>query len=227
MLPVVLSVITQTALTAKMKPEAKSGWKTPWTAEDIELLSSLAGDLPWPMVMPAFNRQRPHRTDAGLERQARRLRISKQSTGQFFTAGLIVALAKNVSHRMVNSWIKSGVKGDKLPARQFGRGSSYRFFIRRVDLRQFARRHPELFGGLPESQLLQLLDSERLAAEIAAMELPPPRRRAIPVECVETGRRYPSIAAAARTAYVTPQAMHRAVTSGGRANGCRWRRVSK
>jgi hypothetical protein len=186
----------------------------------------LAGDLPWPMVRSAFNRQRPHRTDAGLERQARRLRISKQSTGQFFTAGLIVELA-NVSHRTVNSWIKNGVGGDKLPARQFGRGSSYPFFIRRVDLRQFARRHPELFGGLPESQLLQLLDSERLAADIAAMELPPPRRRAVPVECVETGRRCPSIAAAAKVAYVTPQAMHRAVTSGGRANGCHWRRASK
>lgn len=212
-----------TVVKSKAKP---SGHGTAWTAADNELLSSLAGDLPWPMVLAAFNRQRPHRTATALLRQAERCGIPRDCVGQYITAGLIVELA-NTNYTAVSRWIKNGINGDRLPARRFGNGRSFPYWIRRRDLRQFAKRHPELLGGLAEPELVQLLDSEPLAAEIVAMELPPSRRRAAAVECVETGRRYPSITAAAKSAYVTKQRMRAAIATGERANGYHWRRVSK
>ena len=71
---------------------------------------------------------------------------------------------------------------------------------------------------------MELLDSEPLAAEIAAMELPRPRQ-CVAVQCIETGRRYASIKAAARAAFVTPQRMAVVLARGSTANGRRYRRA--
>jgi hypothetical protein len=77
---------------------------------------------------------------------------------------------------------------------------------------------------LTEGQLVELLDSERLAAKIAAMELPRLVQR-VAVECVETGQRYPSISAAAKAAYVANSRMRTVVIEGTTANGRHYRRV--
>lgn len=190
-----------------------------WTAEDIESLSSLAGDLPWRMVPGVFNRGRPYRTPTALRRKADGLGLLRRSVGQFVTAGAITA-ATGLSYETVRRWILTG----ELVARRYGKGGAFPYFIRRQDLRAFARRHPEPFGGLTEAELIQLLDSEMLAAEIAVMGLPR-YTQLVEVECVETGKRFPSILAAAAAAFVTPQRMRVVCNRGGRANGRRYRRV--
>jgi hypothetical protein len=190
-----------------------------WTVEDVEMLSSLAGDIPWPLVPGRFNSSRPRRTATALRRKADELGLLRRCTGAWLTSGALRSLM-GVSYEQARRWILSG----QLPARRWGEGQAYPYWIRRQDLRAFARVRPELFGGLSEGQLVELLDSERLATEIAAMELPRPRQ-CVAVECIETGRRYRSIKAAARAAYVTPQRMAVVLAHGTTANGRRYRRA--
>ena len=190
-----------------------------WSVEDIEMLSSLAGDIPWPLVPGRFNSARPRRTPIALRRKADELGLLRRSTGQFITSGALRSLM-GISYEQARRWILSG----QLPARRFGQGQAFPYWIRRRDLRAFARARPELFGGLSEGQLVELLDSEHLAAQIAAMELPRPRQ-CVAVECIDTGRRYRSIKAAARAAYVTPQRMAVVLACGTTANGRRYRRA--
>ena len=192
-----------------------------WSVEDIEMLSSLAGDIPWPLVPGRFNNCRPHRTPIALRRKAEDLGLLRRCVGQHITSGALRALM-GVSYEQVRRWILD--PSLQLRARRFGQGRAFPYWIHRRDLRAFARARPELFGGLSEGQLVELLDSEALAAQIAAMELPRPRQL-VAVECVDTGRRYASIKAAARAAYVTPQRMAVVLASGGTANGRRYRRA--
>ena len=192
---------------------------TLWTPEDVEMLCSLAGDLPWPMVPAAFNRARPHRTATALRRKADGLGLLRRSVGQFITAGAIVGIA-GFNYERIRQWILSG----ELKSRRYGEGSAFPYYICRKDLRAFARKHPEQFGGLRLGELVQLFDSEKLAEEIAAMELPRLSQK-VPVMCVDTGKRFESIQAAARAAYVTPTRMQTVLREGTTANGLRYRRV--
>ena len=189
-----------------------------WTTEDIEALCSLAGDLPWPMVTPAFNCTRPHRTAKALLIKANKLGISRRAVGQFITTGAIKELT-GYSYPRIHRWINSG---DLTTKKYAGCGSPN--FIARKDLRDFARKHPEQFGGLSESTLVQLLDSEKLAAVIVAKELPK-WKKCVEVECVETGQRFASIISAARAAYVNKERMRVVLITGGAANGRHYRRV--
>ena len=190
----------------------------PWTPEDIEALCSLAGDLPWPMVPPAFNCTRPSRTATALLCKANGLGISRRAVGRFITTGAIKELT-GYSYERIRRWIKSGELATK---RYAGCGSPN--FIARKDLRDFARKYPEQFGGLSESTLVQLLDSEKLAAVIVAKELPK-WKKCVEVECVETGQRFDSIKAAARAAYVNKERMRVVLITGGAANGRHYRPV--
>ena len=64
------------------------------------------------------------------------------------------------------------------------------------------------------------------AAELwQELDWTPRPRQPVAVECVDTGDRYDSMAAAARAAYVTPQRMAVVLASGGTANGRRYRRI--
>ena len=189
-----------------------------WTPEDIEALCSLAGDLPWPMVPPAFNCTRPPRTATALLLKANKLGISRRAVGQFITTGAIKELT-GYSYPRIQRWINSG---DLTTKKYAGCGSPN--FIARKDLRDFARKYPEQFGGLSESTLVQLLDSEKLAAVIVAKELPK-WKKCVEVECVETGQRFASIIAAARAAYVNKERMRVVLITGGAANGRHYRRV--
>ena len=191
----------------------------PWSPEDIEILGSLAGDIPWPLVPGRFNSARPRRTEAALRRKADDLGLLRNCTGQYLTSGALQAIAGFNAER-VRRWILRG----QIPARRFGQGQSYAWWIRRSDLRAFAQANPEVFAGLSEGQLVELLDSEPLAAQLAALALPRPRQCVV-VECVETGVRYRSIRAAAKAAYVTPQRMAAVLAHGTTANGRHYRRV--
>lgn len=191
-----------------------------WSAEDLEMLAGLCGDLPWPMVGDAFNRWatragRPHRTENALLRMCNRRGFARRAVGAWVTSDLVKNLA-NVSHQRLMRWIRTG----ELPARRFHQVGHH--YIRRKDLRAFARRHPHEFGGVGLSPLVQLFDSEQLAQQIHDMGLLRPMKSK-PVRCLETGRRFGSIREAARSCYVTHQRLRMVL---GRpnctANGLHW-----
>jgi hypothetical protein len=191
-----------------------------WSPEDVEMLAGLCGDMPWPLVVDAFGRWatrngRPQRTENALLRLCNRRRIPRRTCGAWITTDAIMQLAQ-VTHGRVTRWIQSG----ELPARKFNAGGIH--YLKRADLRTFARRHPHEFGGVSLPALIQLLDNEQLAQRLHEMELPRPVQLR-PVRCVETGRQFESIRAAARACYVTHQRMLQVVGRPERtANGLHW-----
>jgi carbamoylphosphate synthase small subunit len=95
-------------------------------------------------------------------------------------------------------------------------------WISRPMLRALASRRPKVFAGLTELELTQLLDSETMAAELAAMGMQR-YRRFRPVVCVETGKRYESIREAARSVYLDRTTIGHALKNNGTVAGLHWR----
>lgn len=191
-----------------------------WTESDSEILAELAGDMPWPKVAPIFNRMATHkRTECALVRQAAKLGILRQCVGQYVSPWQ-VAQTLGCSHARVVRWCDRG----ELPFTRYGSTGGHGRWIKRADLAAFAKRRPELFGGLSEGALVQLLSSETLAASLASRKLPK-LRRSTQVVCVESGFRWRTIGAAAKAAYVTKQRMRHVVRYGGTINGRHYRAV--
>lgn len=194
-----------------------------WTEDELSQLQWLLGDLPWPLVVQRYNiwarrNGHPPRTELGMRRKVEQLGVSRRPVGAWITTGLVCQLL-GVSTETPLRWLREGL----IPSLRFGKGAAHNHYIKRTDLQKLARLKPHLFGGQDESTLVQLLDHERLAKALVALEMPSPKQSK-PVVCIETGRRYPSIGKAARAVYVTPSRLQKVV---GRVNrtaaGCHWR----
>jgi hypothetical protein len=194
-----------------------------WSDDELNQLQWLLGDLPWPLVVQRFNiwaKRNGHvqRTELAMRRKVEQFGGSRRAVGAWITTGLVCQLM-GVSHETPLRWLRDGW----ITSLRFGDGPAHNHYIKRQDLRKLARLKPHIFGGQDEATLIQLLDQERLAKTLVAMELPLPRQRK-PVVCIETGRRYPSIGKAARAVYVTPSRLQKVVGREDRtAAGCHWR----
>ncbi len=181
-----------------------------WSSEELDILSLLAGDVPWPALPQTYCNTvaqlgYPKRTGTALRRKCNDLGLQRAAIGRWINSGLICQLME-ISYEAVQTWMRTGL----LPGKRFGETKGHRYYFKRCDLRHLAGSHPHLFGGLPISNLTQLFDDAKLAIKIAALELPKHQQRR-PVFCVETGTTYPSISAAARAVYVTPKCIHDAL----------------
>lgn len=194
-----------------------------WTEPELEILQSLVGDMPWPMVTRAYNTQAgtlglQRRTTTALERKCDNLGLQRRSIGKWITTGFIAEMT-GISRTTIQRWIARGI----LPARDFWSGGRFkRHYVSRDDLCKLARQRPDLFGGIPEPQLVMLFNNEQVAADIVALELPSIRQRR-PVICIERGRKYPSIHRAAKAVYVTPQRLRVVLDTDLTAGGYHWR----
>ena len=193
----------------------------PWSQPEISALLELAGDLPFPMLCRKFNRQAaqqgwPIRSPGSIRTAIYRHHGSSYPVGEWLTvaqAGLMLG----GSSAMVRHWVRRGW----LPARTFTAVTKPFSYVSRTDLRILARKRPALFGGVPEAVLNEVLCDEKLAEHISAHY---PRRQAAPtpVRQVETGRRYPSIRAAALAAQVSYQAIQWALRTQKPIAGGHW-----
>jgi hypothetical protein len=153
-----------------------------------------------------------------MQQKAEQLGLSMQPQGEFISIGDIRTLT-GYSYEKIYNWIKIG-----LPAVARSNAKNSPRFILRRQLRRFAVKYPEQFGGIAQSELTQLIDSEIVASKITKMQLPRLTKSYV-IECVETGRRYPSIAAAARGVFTHKKNIWNSVTNGTAACGFHYRRV--
>jgi hypothetical protein len=175
-----------------------------WSSEELDILSLLAGDVPWPALPQTYwNTVRQHgypkRTGTALRRKCNDLGLSRAAIGRWVNAGLICQLM-GISYEAVQTLMRSGL----LPGTRFGDTRGHRYYFKRCDLRRLAGTHAYLFGGLDCAALTQLFDDPKLAKQVAELGLPRLQQRR-PVLCVETGKVYPSLSAAARAVFVTPK----------------------
>lgn len=191
-----------------------------WRDEEIELLYSLAGDMPFQMVVTAFRHQAAMngwevRTANALLTKARRFGLRfRQVSGSWMTTGSISAVL-GLSLHVVNRWFQ---RFPDIPRKRIGPV----WYYRRSDLRSWASRHGHLFGGIPPSTLFMLFENQQLADWLAEQYPTRPTGCTRPpgkVRCIETGRVYPSHAAAAKAHWVQRSTISLAVKTGGKVAG--------
>lgn len=192
-----------------------------WSQEELDQLDHLTGNIPWKYVPRTYNRWAsdngyPLRTTTALVRQQETLGLHRRVIGDWITTGTI-ARTLGLSYQSPQYWIRKGW----LPATRFGEGRAWAHYVKRSDLRQFARKHGRLLAGLDRGALAQLLEDEGLADRLS--ELPPRHKGKTRVKCVETGQVYESLGDAARNgAFVVPQRISRVVNTNKTANGYHW-----
>jgi hypothetical protein len=197
-----------------------------WSADELSILELLAGDVPWPALPQTYCNTvaqlgYPKRTGTALRRKCNDLGLSRAAIGRWVNAGLICQLM-GVSYEAVQTLMRS----DLLPGTRFGGTRGHRYYFKRTDLRALARTHPHLFGGLSTAALTQLFDDPKLAKRVAELGLPKHQQRR-PVLCVETGKVYPSLSAAARAVFVTPKCISCAVDQPDKTSASfTWRSVA-
>lgn len=201
----------------------------PWTQPELDHLDAIAGTVPSCSLARAWNgwasaHGYPSRTATALvNRLKERGHGVSVSGGNWLTAGDIAAIA-GIDSGVPWDWIRRFPEIIR-PVQRRPRGRNY---IHRRDLRELARQHPRLFGGIEPGPLNCLLEDEDLAAEIAAAH---PRRplqahqKPKPVLCVETGATYPSLTAAAKAHYVVPSSICWAIKHNSPIAGFHWKRA--
>lgn len=201
--------------------------RAPWTRGDLELLHSLAESLPIKMLCGIFNakakqNQRPQRSPAAIKARLSTLGYSFQPQHSTYTIASLARLL-NCSKDAVSYWRKLGLKTTKS-----ARNPKAIVYIRIENVRQFARKRPELFGGFDRDALFIIFENMDMVEKI--LEAYPKRNSGIaekqPVRCIETGVVYSSYVEAARAFFVTPSGIYRAVTTGCCANNHHFEKVN-
>lgn len=189
-----------------------------WTRAEIDFLDRLAGNVPRGHLLQQYNAwasdaKMPPRSHRAIETKLSRLSISAAAIGDVITPALI-AQTLGARSDTVRSWLRPG----GLPAIRCG----WCWYVRRRDLVAFARRRPDLFRRFPMPRLVVLLEDRKTAEAIAASRchLKGLSRRVV---AVETGTVYPSISAAAKSAYYSPRHLRRAIQNGQAVGGYHWR----
>jgi hypothetical protein len=197
-----------------------------WTKEELYILQSCVGEVPWPMVTARYNYEATQhgyakRTWAAIKHKCDHLKLSRTCIGEWIKATTVSEML-NVSTSTVARWIHGG----KLEARQFKTGKKgSTFYIKRLWLRRFAKENPRLFGGLDFYTLHSLLDNELLAKELVAM-LMPANTMQTPVLCVETGKRFESLSEAATATFISRWRINYAIKNPSKmAGGYHWQKL--
>lgn len=190
-----------------------------WTAPETEMLLELAGDVPRAMIPQIYNtwackRGFPSRTPNALRQKIEKHHASTRAVGAWLTTGGI-AKTLEISCSTVEGWTKYY---KDLPRKKYGKRKNGKVnYFNRVELRKWARKHMQLFGGIDRSRLVMLFEDENLADEI--VEKYPCRaigfiNNAKAVRCLETGETWPSIRAAASALYVSRESVARSIRTG-------------
>jgi hypothetical protein len=190
-------------------------------AEDMFLLG-LAGDLPMPLLRMAWKAEAAKRgwkdrNAHALRSQIYRLGLATTPVGKWLTVSGMLGLG--IHRKTISDWLTRGL----IPSR-LSTGRNMRYF-KRSEVVAFAKREPWRFGGCNADDLFCVLENRELAEWIAA-EYPFRQGVRTPVRCLDTGRVWPSAAAAAAAVFCTQQAINDGIRAGRKVVGMRWERVA-
>lgn len=189
------------------------GRSQPWSQAETEQFLQLAGDVPRPMLASAYNAWAvrngyPSRTQKALELKADKFKVSLRAVGSWVTTGGLAAIL-GLPSSTVESWLG---RYPDLPRKRFGHQMVR--YVNRDQFKAWVMDHLQLLGGLEHSRLVMLFGDEQLADRICAKYPDRPtglEATAKPVRCVDDGRVWPSIMAAAREVYVAHSSLWRAL----------------
>lgn len=190
-----------------------------WTAPETEMLLGLAGDVPSAMIPQLYNcwahkNGFPSRSPNALRQRIEKLHASTRAVGTWLTTGGIAKILE-ISSSTVEGWARYY---KDMPRKRYGKHRTRKVnYFSRVELRRWAKKHMQLFGGIERSRLIMLLEDESLVDQIVAKY---PRRcngliiNSRAVRCVETGETWPSVRAAAAALFVSRESVARSIRTG-------------
>jgi hypothetical protein len=113
-----------------------------WSSEELDTLSLLAGDVPWPALPQVYwNTVRQHgyprRTGTALRRKCNDLGLQRAAIGRWVNAGLICQLM-DISYEAVQTWMRSNL----LQGKRYGSTKGHRYYFTRASLRALAADPP-------------------------------------------------------------------------------------
>lgn len=198
-----------------------------WKKEEVDLLYWCAGEVPSQILQEYYNyhalrRKLRTRGQRAIERKCVEFGLSVISVGEWISTGYI-ADTLYIHRNAVRQWIAlAGLK-----AKKFTDAPRARWYVKRSDLRDFARKHPEKFNSYPPSRLLLIFDREKFAEEIAATkETVRPNKHKTAIMCVETREKFSSIAEASRKKSIKYSQIKSAVRFSTRlAGGLHWKPI--
>lgn len=199
-----------------------------WTPPEIEYLLSLANDYHIKEVTRHYNRwatinKYQSRSCQSVKSKLIKSGFSTKPQGLWVTL-MDAARALDRSNQSIRLWIKKGWIGQQ----HIKRPTPHSTVIHRKAFDLLAEEKPSLFAGCSLESLLKVFHSEVFAEKIYesfgdGFHASRPK----PVQCIETGKRYPSIEAAAKENYISPGSIRRAVKLGSKTIVGRWRVISR
>ncbi len=199
-----------------------------WTPEELAKLELVCGDRPWPLVVQTYNTwaresNYPERSSLALERKSQKLGIYRKTEGLWITIGAVSRILE-LDRATPLRWVRRGL----INSWRNGESRSYPHYVRRTDFRKLARQNPCFFRPFRREQLVMLFDSEEVADYVLehcpTPHVVPGRER--PVVCVETGKKYDSIKAAAKAVFVVPPRVWAVLDTHKTAGGYHWRSLA-
>lgn len=193
----------------------------------MQFLSSVAETMPIDRLHNMFNSvasryNRPQRSLNAIKTKLATLGYSVDPRVGYFTLSSLGRVL-DCHPSTIGHWCKIGLdytQNCKKP------GSLIHISIN--DLKAFARKRPELFGGFDRINLFLVLEDSKLVERI--LEKHPTRNRGIrapqPVRCIETGKVYKSYVEAGKDYFITPNGLYKAIIRKAPVNGHHFERIS-
>jgi hypothetical protein len=198
-----------------------------WSPEDVQFLSSIAETLPIKRLHNVFNavasrHKRPLRSINAIKSKLAALGYSIDPRIGYFTLSSLGRVL-DCHPSTIRHWCKVG-----LEYTQKSKQPGSLVHIQINDLKAFARKRPELFGGFDRINLFIALEDTKLVERI--LEQHPTRNRGIrapqPVRCIETGKVYNSYIDAGKDYFISSNGIYKAVLRKSPVNGHHFERIN-
>lgn len=202
-----------------MRRQVLAGWKP----DEIDMLAGLAGDHPWEFLPEIYRRWA---VQAGFRRRkasellqaATDLNLSLRPVCNWLSPN-DVAYFLDRAPVTIRRWVAKGLV--KIRRSKQVRGP---YWLSRDDLKKLAKTRPDLFGGGDPGKLFMLLEKHELADHIN-QNYAVCNGRKRKVQCVETGRIFPSAVAADHFMHHVKGAVSHSISNGTCSGGYHWRYV--
>jgi hypothetical protein len=198
-----------------------------WSKEDVQFLCSVAETMPIERLHNMFNSvasryNRPQRSINAIKTKLATLGYSVDPRVGYFTLSSLGRVL-DCHPSTISYWCKIGLEHTQKCKKPGGL-----VHIKIDDLKAFARKRPELFGGFDRINLFLVLEDSKLVERI--LEKHPTRNRGIrppqPVRCIETGKVYSSYIDAGKDYFISSNGIYKAVLRKSPVNGHHFERIS-
>jgi len=190
-----------------------------WSDRELQILSDMAETMPIIQLIRAFNQQLNQlglqkRTQHSIRSKLQKLGFSANVQHGVYTVGMI-SKKLGVPFATVSTWTRyHGLRFYRVTKKQ-----NATKYITAKHLRDFARKRPHSFGGIPFIDLYLVLEDQQLT-EYIVKNYPhrPGRLPPQPVRCIETRKIYASYVEAGKAFHVCASAIFKSVKFGHPAN---------